>query len=98
MRVLHICSGNLYGGVETIQVTLARYRHECPEMEPQYTVCFEGRLSKELTESGLPVHSIGAVRMRNPISILKARTALRDLLSTYRFDAAICHSSWTQAL
>ena len=22
MRVLHICSGNLYGGVETIQVTL----------------------------------------------------------------------------
>ena len=48
MRILHICSGNLYGGVETIQVTLARYRGECAEIEPHFTVCFEGRLSQEL--------------------------------------------------
>src|SRR5207249_9485257 len=27
MRILHIGCGNLYGGVETIQATLARYRH-----------------------------------------------------------------------
>ena len=97
-RVLHICSGNLYGGVETIQVTLARYRGECPEIEPHFTVCFEGRLSQELRALEAPVHSLGAVRVRNPISLLTARGRLRELLSLCPFDAAICHSSWTQAI
>ena len=98
MRVLHICSGNLYGGVETIQVTLARYRGQSPEIEPHFTVCFEGRLSQELRALEVPVHHLGAVRVRNPISVLTARARLRELLSLCRFDAAICHSAWTQAI
>jgi len=98
MRILHIGSGNLYGGVETIQVTLARYRHECPQMEPHFTVCFEGRLSRELRELDVPVHNLGAVRVRNPLSIWSARAQLHRLLSNVHYDAAICHSAWTQAI
>ena len=98
MRILHICSGNLYGGVETIQVTLARYRGECAEIEPHFTVCFEGRLSQELQALDVPVHNLGIVRVRNPISLWTARRRLRELLSRWRFDAAICHSSWTVAI
>src|SRR6266516_4175586 len=98
MRILHIGSGNLYGGVETIQVTLARYRHECPQMEPHFTVCFEGRLSRELRELDVPVHNLGAVRVRNPLSIWSARAQLRKLLSDFHYDAAICHSAWSQAI
>ena len=98
MRVLQICSGNLYGGVETIQVTLARHRHECPELDLHFTVCFEGRLSTELAACGVPIHNLGAVRVRNPISVWTARARLRRLLSTARYDAAICHSPWTQAI
>jgi hypothetical protein len=30
MPVLHVGAGNLYGGVETLLITLARYRHLCP--------------------------------------------------------------------
>src|SRR5438552_5430262 len=98
MRVLHICSGNLYGGVETIQVTLARYRDQSSEIDPHFTVCFEGRLSQELRALEVPVHNLGAVRFRNPISVWQARVRLRELLSKSRYDAAICHSAWTQAI
>ncbi len=38
MRVLHVYSGNLYGGVETLLVTLARHRDLCPEMEPHFAI------------------------------------------------------------
>src|SRR6266516_2740053 len=98
MRVLHICSGNLYGGVETIQVTLARYRDQSSEIDPHFTVCFEGRLSQELRALEVPVYNLGAVRVRNPISVWAARARLRELLSLLRYDAAICHSAWTQAI
>ncbi len=36
MRVLHIHSGNLYGGIETLLITLSRLRERCPEMDPHY--------------------------------------------------------------
>jgi glycosyltransferase involved in cell wall biosynthesis len=97
-RVLHICSGNLYGGVETLLVTLAQFRNLCPEMEPEFTVCFEGRLSQELSAAGVDVHNIGAVRVRNPFSIWKARAQLQEVLSRSRFDVAICHSAWTHGI
>jgi len=98
MRILHIGSGNLYGGVETIQATLARYRHECPQMEPHFTVCFEGRLSRQLRELEVPLHNVGAVRVRNPFSVWSARAQLSTLLSNGHYDAAICHSAWSQAI
>ena len=97
-RVLHICTGNLYGGVETFLVTLARFRDLSPDMEPEFTVCFEGRLSRELRSAGVRVHNVGAVRVRNPFSVWKARAQMRELLSSNRFDVAICHSAWTQAI
>ena len=51
MRVLHVSSGNLYGGVETALVALARFRNLCPAMQPEFALCFEGRLSKELANA-----------------------------------------------
>ena len=80
MRVLHIAPGNLYGGVETLLVTLARFRDLCPSMEPEFAVCFEGRLSEELAAAGVPVHCLGAVRVRNPLTALRARASLSGLL------------------
>ena len=49
VRILHLHSGNLYGGVETLLVTLANLRRLCPTMEPHFALCYEGRLSDELT-------------------------------------------------
>ena len=48
LRVLHIHSGNLYGGGETVLNTLVRCRALSPAMEHHFALCFDGLLSSEL--------------------------------------------------
>ncbi|MFL6283815.1 MAG: glycosyltransferase family 4 protein [Pyrinomonadaceae bacterium] len=98
MRVLHVHSGNLYGGVETMLSTLARRRNSCPQMEPHFALCFEGRLGVELRDSGAPVHRLPGVRVSRPATVVRARRALAALLREESFDVAVCHSTWTQAV
>lgn len=98
MRVLHVHSGNLYGGVETMLATLARRRDACPALEPHFALCFEGRLSEELEASGAPVHLLHNVRVSRPVTVLRARRALAALLPEERFDVVVCHSSWSHAV
>lgn len=94
VRILHLHSGNLYGGVETLLVTLAKLRHLCPGMEPHFALCFDGRLSGELNAADVPVHSLGAVRISRPWTVWRARRQLRALLRRERYDAVICHQHW----
>src|SRR6059036_2450159 len=98
MKVLHVHSGNLYGGVETMLVTLARHRALCADMESHFALCFEGRLSQDLIASRAPVYLLGGVRVSRPHSVWRARRELRELLWQSRFDVAICHSAWSQAI
>jgi glycosyltransferase involved in cell wall biosynthesis len=98
MRALHVNSGNMYGGVETMLATLARHQHLCPELEHQFALCFAGRLGEELTAAGARVHPLGGVRSSRPLSVLRGRRALSQVLEQGRFDAVICHSSWPQAI
>lgn len=98
MRVLHLNAGNLYGGIETYLVTLARCRGLCPEMEPEFGLCFRGRLWDELTAVGVPVHDLGAVRMSRPWTVLGARGRLRRVLRGTAFGAAVAHGNWPHAV
>jgi glycosyltransferase involved in cell wall biosynthesis len=98
VRVLHINGGNLYGGVESILVTLSRCRGLCPGMESSFAVCFEGRLSQELRENGVAVHSLGEVRSSRLWTVAAARRRLRELLRRRSFDAVICHMAWSHAI
>ena len=98
MRVLHVSAGNLYGGLETVLVALARHRALSPELECEFAVCFAGKAEDELRAAGVTVHRLGAVRVRWPLSTLRARRALRSLIEQRAFDIVICHSPWTQAI
>jgi glycosyltransferase involved in cell wall biosynthesis len=98
MRVIHIVSGRLYGGVETLLVTLARCRTLSAAMEPEFALCFDGRLRDELAETGARVHLLGEVRARHPVSVMRARRQLRDLLTTRSVDVVVCHLPWTEAV
>jgi glycosyltransferase involved in cell wall biosynthesis len=94
VRVLHLHTGNLYGGVETLLVTLANLRHLCPAMESHFALCFEGRLRRELISAGVAVHGLGRVRISQPWTVWRARRRLRDLLRRERYDAVVCHQHW----
>ncbi len=98
IRVLHISQGKLYGGVERLLVTLARYHQVCPEMHSEFAFAFAGRCAAELAAAGARVHHLGAARIRNPWSILRARGRLAAVLGDGGFDAAICHLAWAQAV
>lgn len=98
MKVLHIAAGNLFGGIETLLVTMARERSLCPDLKPHFSVCFENRLSRELRATGVPVDYLGEVKVRNPLSIFRARAALDRLLKQEMIDVAICHAPWAQAI
>lgn len=98
IRVLHIIGGKLYGGVETLLLTLARLRHLCPGMEPHFAVCYDGRLSAELQAADVPVHLLGTARISRPWTTWRARRRLRAILQRERFDLVICHMAWSMAI
>ena len=98
MRLLHVSSGNLYGGVEVLLSTLAQCRALCPEMHPEFALCYDDRLASELRRAGVTVHILGRVRARNFFQITKARRRLVQILSAGAFDAVICHMAWPLAI
>jgi glycosyltransferase involved in cell wall biosynthesis len=98
MRVLHVYSGNLWGGVETSLVTLARYRNLNPSMEPHFALVFKGRLSEDLRMSGARVCTLSDVRLSRPTTVWRARRKLADLLKVESFDCVICHSPWPHVI
>ena len=84
LDVLHLCAGNMYGGVERIVSVCALSRALCTSMAPSFAVCFEGRLSEEIEASGAVCERIGAARMSRPHTVIRARreSALASTLHT----------------
>ena len=98
MNVLHVHSGNLYGGVETFLLTLARSRELAPGMEMSVALCFEGRIARDLRAARMMPVMLGEVRLRRPDKVRRARQELRSLLATHSFDIAVCHQAWPHAI
>ncbi len=98
MRVLHVYSGNLFGGIESMLVTIARERERCRSMEHEFALAFDGRLSSELREAAVAVHALPPARLSRPLTVRRAGAALRRLVSDRRIDRVICHAAWSQAI
>jgi glycosyltransferase involved in cell wall biosynthesis len=98
MRVLHVHSGNLFGGVESTLLALAAHREVAPAMQPAFALCFAGRLASRLAGLGSPPSPLGPVRVRRPWTIVRARWRLADIIRRERVDAAVFHAPWTYAL
>jgi glycosyltransferase involved in cell wall biosynthesis len=98
-RVLHVSSGNLYGGVETLLRTLALSQAErIGGAEHAFALCFEGRIAEELRSAGASLTLLGPAKVSRPWLVWEARRALMSLLQRERFDAVVCHAAWPQAL
>src|SRR5215469_13355547 len=98
MRILHVHSGNLYGGVETLLSTLARCRALYPAMHPEFALCFDAGIAAELRQAGAVVHIMGGIRTRYPVQILRARHRLIRIASACAFDAIVCHMAFSLAM
>lgn len=98
MRVVHVNAGNLFGGVESLLLTIARYRAHSPALQHEFAICFEGRLSEELRELDAPVHMLGEVKVRRPWTIRTARTRLSKAIGEGRSTVVMGHAPWPYAL
>lgn len=98
IRVLHVSSGNLYGGIEKLLATLARNRNLSPTIQSELALCFDGRLAAEIRAIGTPLHLLGGVRVRRPLTLFRARRRLQALIQRGRFDLVVCHSVWPLAI
>lgn len=96
MKVLHLHSGNMYGGVETLLATLARYREQCPALEQDFALCFDGRIADELREAGAAVTLLGTARLSRPWTLHRVRNELKAIVAEQAYDVVICHSAWSQ--
>jgi glycosyltransferase involved in cell wall biosynthesis len=98
MRVLHVASGRLFGGVEQMLVTIARERAATPEVGAAFAVAAPGRLQEALTATAVPVHALGDVRLSRPRAIVRARASLRALVGSQPPDVLVCHAPWSYGI
>ena len=98
MRVLHIHSGNLYGGVETFLTSVARFRALAPSMDMSVALTSDGRCAAQLRSIGVPVAILGETRISRPLTVLRARRALGSLLRSQHPDVIVCHQAWPLAI
>ena len=98
LRILQVCTGNLYGGVETVMINMAQARAAYRDLVCEYSVCFEGSFKDQLAATGVTVHSIPSARLRNPLSVWRARKVFAEVVKNGNFNAAIFHSSWSHAI
>jgi glycosyltransferase involved in cell wall biosynthesis len=89
--VLHLAAGNLYGGVETFLVTLAKSPRR---LEHRFALFFEGRLARELREAGASVEVLGPARLGRPWTLVGPQLRLRRLLRDWNPDLVVYHSTW----
>jgi glycosyltransferase involved in cell wall biosynthesis/SAM-dependent methyltransferase len=98
IRVLHVNSGNLFGGVEWFLRTLATYGKHAPWMVTEYALCYDARIASELRQLGAKVHIVGSVQMRSPRSVAAARAKLLQIIRQGGYDVVVCHSAWPHAV
>lgn len=98
MNVLHVHSGNIFGGVERILETLAPATSGEAPLRSTFGLCFEGTVADRLRSAGATVHLLGEVHARQLSEIRSARRALAGVLQADRPDAVLVHSAWSQAI
>jgi glycosyltransferase involved in cell wall biosynthesis len=92
--LLHCYAGNLYGGIERQLVMFARSRMEYNPLGRSFALCFEGRLTDELSKTEAVVYPMGKVKISRMWTVMRARWRLKKLLQKKQFDVAICHAMW----
>ena len=76
MKILHIYAGNLFGGIETLLVTLAKQQSLCPQMQHHFALCFEGRLASELRHLGARINILDSMESQNTITEINGTRAI----------------------
>ncbi|MGZ4787333.1 MAG: glycosyltransferase family 4 protein, partial [Terriglobales bacterium] len=98
IRMLHLHSGNIMGGIESLMLTMAESAGFTPDTKHEFALTFDAEFAAHLRRTGATVHLLPRIRLRHLPSVYQSRRQLRMLLGQFQFDAVFAHSSWTQLL
>jgi glycosyltransferase involved in cell wall biosynthesis len=99
MRVLHLCAGNLFGGIERFLVGLAQLQRTHVNADHRFLLTHEGRLSKELIAAGsIPYKTPAEPRISRPWTVVRTQAFVREVLAEIHPDAVISHGAWAHAV
>jgi glycosyltransferase involved in cell wall biosynthesis len=98
VRILHLHSGNMMGGIESALQTMADFSGACPDLQQEFALAFGGAFAERLRKAGANVHVLPEVQLRNPVSVMRSRRSLERLFTHRHFDAVISHSPWCQVV
>ncbi len=91
MRVLHVARGGFDDHCDRLLIALARAQGLWPGLNSRFALCPPGRLGRELERAGATFYDLGATRLRDPLSLWRARGRMRSLLDENRIEAVVCH-------
>jgi glycosyltransferase involved in cell wall biosynthesis len=91
---MHLSAGNLYGGVESVLVSLGRYSHFSPRLQHEFILLHRGRFSEELAAEGQVFHVIPPARLSRPWTVWRSRRALARLLEDRPAPVVVSHQLW----
>src|SRR5581483_292529 len=96
MRLMHVYLGHSYGGIERLLLTTLRLRHLWPTIETSFVLYPPGDFRVELEIAGAAAQDLGAgrVRLRNPLSLWRARRRLHEIIVAERTDLVAVHNLW----
>jgi glycosyltransferase involved in cell wall biosynthesis len=94
MRLLHLANGNLFGGIETFLVTLARLEKERGLARSSFVLSHEGHLADELRAAESSVQVLPGARLRKPWAIKRVRARVREEALKQGPDMVIAHGPW----
>ena len=80
MNVLHVHSGNIFGGVERMLETLAPATSGRVPVQSTFALCFDGAVMERLRAAGATVHRLGPVHARQMSEIRQRPRALSVVL------------------
>lgn len=98
LEVLHVYSGNRFGGIEMLLLRLNDFKSEAPEMEPSFALFFDGKLARKLRDAKADVALLGDVRLSRPWTAMRAQISLARRLKLKKPQLLVCHEPWAYAI
>ncbi len=98
IHALHIGHGLVYGGIERVLASVARYGSGLGDASHHFAFCFDGRAAREVRGAGADVSLLGDVRASRPWTVLRARARLQTRILANGINVVVMHGNWSHGL
>jgi glycosyltransferase involved in cell wall biosynthesis len=94
IKVIHFGAGNLFGGIEVMLVTMAKFQCQIPGLDQNFAFFFEGKAANRIRSHGCPVKIFPETKIKSITGVLKVQRLIREYLLGECPEIVIVHGQW----